>query len=316
MNFRAARALSANRLSAAFVHRSAVTTRPLAVLSHTLRVPPTTVAFPTSVRSFSSSATPLSMASSSSTSGDDILASFSQPQHGQNVALAMESLATADAVCFDVDSTVIAEEGIDVLAEFLGQGQAVAALTKQAMEGSQKFQDALKDRLELMKPSKQAILSCLDQMPLKLSPGVAELIQALTDNGVHVYFVSGGFRIMIEPVAEQVGVPVDRIYANTILFDEHGTYTGFDPTEHTSADMGKPAALSAIKAAHGYDTMVMVGDGATDAQAKPPANAFIGFGGIVVRPAVQQAADWFVTDFQDMTRIVHTYHHNNNSKLN
>ena len=52
------------------------------------------------------------------------------------------------------------------------------------------------------------------------------------------------------------------------------------------------------------ETMVMVGDGATDAQAKPPANAFIGFGGAIERQAVKEKADWFVTDFADMTKIV------------
>lgn len=241
-------------------------------------------------------------------SGQEILSSLAnQQQEGKNVELAMEKLANADAVCFDVDSTVIAEEGIDVLADFLGQGEAVAALTKNAMEGSQKFEDALKARLDLMKPPKQKIEECLEALPLKLTPGVEELIEALTVKGIDVYLVSGGFRIMIEPVAEKVCVAKDRIYANTILFDEEGMYTGFDANEPTSRDMGKPKALEVIKKAGNYKTMVMVGDGATDAQAKPPADAFIGFGGIVVRPAVQEKADWFVKDFQDMTTIVEKF---------
>ena len=266
-------------------------------------------------RTVSTRTRPLLMASSSSSSpgwanGAEIMASLAQPSDsftGRNVELAMESLANADAVCFDVDSTVIAEEGIDVLADFLGQGEAVAALTKQAMEGSQKFQDALKNRLNLMKPSQQAIEKCLVEKPFKLTPGVADLVDALNTKGVHVYFVSGGFRIMIEPVAMQVCVAKERIFANTLLFDDDGKYAGFDPNEPTSADMGKPKALTKIKSDNKYKTMVMVGDGATDAQAKPPADAFIGFGGVVVRPAVQEKADWFVKDFNDMTAIVQKF---------
>ena len=50
--------------------------------------------------------------------------------------------------------------------------------------------------------------------------------------------------------------------------------------------------------------MIMVGDGATDAQAKPPADAFIGFGGVVVRDAVKAKACWFVRDFETMIDIV------------
>lgn len=45
----------------------------------------------------------------------------------------------------------------------------------------------------------------------------------------------------------------------------------------------------------------MIGDGVTDLQARPPADLFIGFGGIVTRDFVKQNADWFVTDFTQLT---------------
>lgn len=233
--------------------------------------------------------------------------SITQGQIGNAVQLAMTSLYKADAVCFDVDSTVIAEEGIDVLAEYLGKGEEVAALTRAAMEGGMAFQDALQARLDLLRPSRQSILQLLKEQPFVLTDGVKDLMHALQRKKVDIWLVSGGFRIMIEPVAKQLDIPVENIVANTLLFDENddiGTYQSFDPTEPTSADMGKPKALTAIQAKKGYHTMVMVGDGATDAQAKPPAQAFIGFGGIVERAAVKAKADWFVTDFTDMTKIV------------
>jgi phosphoserine phosphatase len=223
---------------------------------------------------------------------------------GNNVGDAMYSLYTADAVCFDVDSTVIAEEGIDVLAEYLGKGEKVAALTKQAMEGGMKFQEALQLRLDLLKPSKTQILTLLKEQPLVLTPGIHDLMSSLQNKKVDIWLVSGGFRIMIEPVAQQLSIPIGNIVANTILFDSEGNYTGFDTNEPTSRDMGKPKALTQIESQKGYKTMVMVGDGATDAQAKPPAKAFIGFGGVVEREAVKQKADWFVSDFADMTKIV------------
>lgn len=225
-------------------------------------------------------------------------------QAGNAVELAMNSLYMADAVCFDVDSTVIAEEGIDVLADYLGKGEAVAALTKQAMEGGMAFQDALSSRLELMEPSRPSILQLLEEQPFMLTDGIQELMAALQKKNVDVWLVSGGFRIMIEPVAQKLNIPIENIYANTLFFDENGTYAGFDSNEPTSADMGKPKALTKIQNLKGYETMVMVGDGATDAQAKPPAKAFIGFGGVIERAAVKAKADWFVTDFSEMTKIV------------
>lgn len=172
-----------------------------------------------------------------------------------------------------------------------------------------KFEDALSARLALMEPSRSAIEACLEKHGIHLSPGIDRLVEACHRKGIDVFFVSGGFRIMIEPVAKQLMVAKSNIYANTILFedDAEGTYKGFDATEPTSADGGKPKALNMIKDQFGYKTMVMVGDGATDAQAKPPADAFIGFGGVVVREKVKDVACWFVNDFEDMIRVVEQF---------
>mmetsp|Transcript_3215 Transcript_3215/g.3067 ORF Transcript_3215/g.3067 Transcript_3215/m.3067 type:complete len:326 (-) Transcript_3215:133-1110(-) len=238
-------------------------------------------------------------------SGESILASFTNKSfEGTAISSAMEALAKADAVCFDVDSTVIQEEGIDVLADSLGKGKEVAEWTKKAMEGNTKFEDALAARLAIIEPSRQAIEKCLLENPLQLSPGIDTLIEALNERGTDVYLVSGGFRIMIEPLAKDLCISKHNIVANTILFDESGNYTGFDKNEPTSADMGKPKAVQQIKDQFGYETIVMVGDGATDAQAKPPADAFVGFGGVAVRDAVRNKACWYVYDFEDMITVV------------
>ncbi|OEU14473.1 phosphoserine phosphatase serb [Fragilariopsis cylindrus CCMP1102] len=228
---------------------------------------------------------------------------------GNDVMEAMFALYEADAVCFDVDSTVINEEGIDVLAEFLGKGEEVAALTAAAMDGGMKFQDALAQRLDLLKPSRKQILDCLEKNPLLLTDGITKLISTLQSKNVDVYLVSGGFRIMIEPVAKILNInPSTHVIANTIVFDnddDTGLYKGFDTAEPTSKDMGKPKAIQQILDNRFYNNgIVMIGDGATDAQAKPPATAFIGFGGVVVREAVKNSADWFVTNFDDMTTII------------
>ena len=237
-----------------------------------------------------------------------MLAQFSGTAKGQNVSLAMQSLVESNAVCFDVDSTVITEEGIDVLAAHLGKGRQVAELTAEAMNGGMKFQDALQQRLDLLQPSRQQIQECLRQHPFEFAPNLVLLVRKLQELNKHVYLVSGGFRIMIEPVAERLGIPSSNIFANTITFDAvTGAYTGFDTTELTSRDMGKPKAVQAIIDQGNYNTVVMIGDGATDAQAKPPAAAFIGFGGVAVREKVRATADWFVTDFTDCLTILEKY---------
>ncbi|GLE05231.1 hypothetical protein PINS_up014231 [Pythium insidiosum] len=175
------------------------------------------------------------------------------------------------AVCFDVDSTVCQDEGIDVLAAHCGAGAAVKEWTTRAMNGNVKFEDALAARLDIIRPSREDIRECLARHPPALTPGIRELIAALHRQKIEVFFVSGGFRLMIEPVAEQLNVPVRNIYANTIFFDADGAYSGFDDSELTSRDGGKAEAVAVIKKTHGHDVVAMVGDGVTDLQARPPA---------------------------------------------
>ncbi|CAN0378138.1 unnamed protein product, partial [Hapterophycus canaliculatus] len=110
--------------------------------------------------------------------------------------------------------------------------------------------------------------------------GVSELVSALHERGVVVYLVSGGFRQMIEPVADQLSIPRGNIFANRLLFTGEsssssdgggaptaGEYSGFSKTEPTSEDGGKPKVIGLLSKEFGYDCVVMVGDGATDMQA-------------------------------------------------
>ena len=98
-----------------------------------------------------------------------------------NIELAKEAIKKADAVCFDVDSTVITEEGIDVLATSLGVGDAVSKLTASAMGGTTLFQNALKARLDLIKPSIENLENIQKEHPLQFTPRLEELIEYQED---------------------------------------------------------------------------------------------------------------------------------------
>ena len=239
--------------------------------------------------------------------------SSSSPAAAAPPAHVASALRRAQAVCFDVDSTVVRVEGIDELAAFHGKGAAVAALTRGAMGGSVPFREALRARLALIAPTRASLAAFLAAHPpaAQLSPGVARLVAALHARGTHVFLVSGGFRQMITPVAEALGVPPERVFANSILFRDAegegagaGAYAGFDEREPTSRDGGKADVVRALVAARGYAPVVVVGDGVTDMQARPPADAFVGYGGVVAREAVERGADWFVRDFADVLAVV------------
>jgi phosphoserine phosphatase len=208
--------------------------------------------------------------------------------------------AAAQAVCFDVDSTVSPDEGIDLLAAQAGVGDRVAALTRDAMGGAVPFEDALRARLALIRPSTGLIAACLAAHPPRLTPGVADLIAALTARGTHVYLVSGGFSEMILPLAATLHIPPARVFANVLQFTLDGRYLGYDPDVFTSRSGGKAAALQHLKDRFGYDPLLMVGDGVTDMEARPPADGFIGYGGVVARERVRVGADWFVSDFAEL----------------
>ena len=82
-------------------------------------------------------------------------------------------LRTADAVCFDVDSTICRDEAIDELAHHLGVGEQVAQLTRNAMSKKNcDFKDTLGSRLNVMKPSRQALQDFIKRHPPKLTPGI------------------------------------------------------------------------------------------------------------------------------------------------
>ncbi|XP_058180764.1 phosphoserine phosphatase, chloroplastic isoform X2 [Rhododendron vialii] len=159
----------------------------------------------------------------------------------------LEVWRNADAVCFDVDSTVCLDEGIDELAEFCGAGKAVAEWTARAMGGSVPFEEALAARLSLFNPSLSQVHEFLQKQPPRISPGIDELIKKLKAKSTAVYLVSGGFRQMINPVASILGIPPENIFANQLLFGNSGEFRGFDANEPTSRSGGKATAVEQIK---------------------------------------------------------------------
>ncbi|XP_011260007.2 phosphoserine phosphatase isoform X2 [Camponotus floridanus] len=210
----------------------------------------------------------------------------------------------ADAVTFDVDSTVTREEGIDELANFCGKGEQIRELTKQAMQGDMTFQQSLLMRLQIINPSLTQVKEFLDIHEIKLTNGIKELVSDLQTRGKDVYLISGGFHCLILPVARKLNIKPENIYANKLKFYFTGEFAGFDENQPTSRSGGKAEVIQHLKETRGYKTIVHIGDGSTDLEASPPADAFIGFGGNVIRESVKSRSQWFVMNFDDLRRIL------------
>ncbi|XP_017722805.1 phosphoserine phosphatase isoform X2 [Rhinopithecus roxellana] len=162
---------------------------------------------------------------------------------------------SADAVCFDVDSTVIREEGIDELAKICGVEDVVSEM---------------------------------------------ELVSRLQERNVQVFLISGGFRSIVEHVASKLNIPGTNVFANRLKFYFNGEYAGFDETQPTAESGGKGKVIKLLKEKFHFKKIIMIGDGATDMEACPPADAFIGFGGNVIRQQVKDNAKWYITDFVEL----------------
>ncbi|XP_062328549.1 phosphoserine phosphatase [Osmerus eperlanus] len=213
-----------------------------------------------------------------------------------------EIFRRADAVCFDVDSTVIREEGIDELAKFCGVGDAVTEMTRKAMGGSVTFQKALMDRLSIIRCSREQVNKLITDHPPQLTTGIKELVDNLHQRNVNVFLISGGFRCIVEHVASQLSIPLHHVYANRLKFYFNGEYAGFDESQPTAESGGKGRVINMLKEQYGFKDVVMIGDGATDLEACPPASAFIGFGGNVVRPQVKERCSWYVSSFGELLK--------------
>ncbi len=161
----------------------------------------------------------------------------------------------------DMDSTIIANETLDDLADYAGVGAEVTAITWQSMRGEVDFVDALVTRVAMLRGLPAAMLEAAYQQ-VELTPGARTLVRTLRRHGVHTVLVSGGFEYFTTRVARGVGFAEEE--AN-VLEIAHGRLTGKIVPPIINRD-GKVDALVRISGQHGIDIAdtMAVGDGAND----------------------------------------------------
>ena len=162
----------------------------------------------------------------------------------------------------DMDSTMIACECIDELADYAGIKAEVAAITEAAMRGELDFAGALKARVALLKGLPVATLDQCREERVRLNPGARQLVQTMTANGARSLLVSGGFMPFAVPVARQIGFA--HVLANRLDVAKDGdvdVLAGTVPEPIVDA-----AAKKALLEADGtpMSAALAVGDGAND----------------------------------------------------
>ena len=162
----------------------------------------------------------------------------------------------------DMDSTLIQQECIDELADEAGVGAHVAGITARAMNGELDFEDALRERVSLLKGLSADVIDKVLTQRITLMPGGKTLVATMRAQGGYATLVSGGFTAFSAQVARMLGMDEHR--ANTLIIDK-GILTGevADPILGRDA---KVAALHEITARLGMapSDVIAVGDGAND----------------------------------------------------
>lgn len=191
-------------------------------------------------------------------------------------------------VVFDCDSTLSAVEGIEELAR--EHREEVTRLTTLAMNGQLPLEEIYGRRLELIRPDRREVERIGQLYIQRLVPGAVEAVHALQQAGVVVQVLSGGLRPPVTMVAAHLGINPTRVAAVDIFFDAAGAYAGFDQASLLAQSGGKRRWL--VEKGRGLPRpILLVGDGATDLEARPAVDAFAAFTGVVERPDVARQAD-------------------------
>jgi phosphoserine phosphatase len=163
----------------------------------------------------------------------------------------------------DMDSTMIGQECIDELADYVGVKPQVAAITERAMRGEIEFAAALRERVALLKGLSASVTDKVIAERIRLTPGARTLVATLRKNGVYTCLVTGGFTLFTERVAAMIGFHENR--ANTLVVDAGGRLTG-EVMEPIFGREAKLATLIELRARLGIapDATLVAGDGAND----------------------------------------------------
>ena len=192
-------------------------------------------------------------------------------------------------VLLDVDSTLIQNEMIDLLADQAGVGEECALITEAAMRGELDFEEALRDRVRLLAGQPEEIIDRAYEQ-LELTAGAETFVATLRRLGFTVAIVSGGFTHFTDQLKRELGL--DYSHAN-ILEVRRGVLTGelAGPVVDRAA---KAALLFTLAQQEGInvDQVVAIGDGANDLDMLNAAGLGVAF---CAKTVVREAADASLT---------------------
>jgi len=208
-----------------------------------------------------------------------------------------DTIAIPRLLVSDMDSTMIGQECIDELADFLGVKAQVAEITERAMRGELDFAGALDERVALLEGLEEtAIEQCLAQ---RISPtrGAGTVIATLSAHGARCVLVTGGFHRFADPIAERLGF--DRVVGNRLLIEDGKLSGKVQKPICDSATKERTLREEAAELGDGARTLAL-GDGANDTPMLRAADYGVAYR---AKPATRAAANGWI-DCEDMTALL------------
>ncbi len=199
-------------------------------------------------------------------------------------------------VVFDVDSTLIEDEVIELLAEVAGKRAEVAAVTERAMAGELDFAESLIERVKTLEGLPESVFADV-QARITITKGAKQLIDAVHAAGGKVGAVSGGFNQLLTPLAQVLNLDFAR--ANQLEVSE-----GFLTGKVIGAIIDRQAKADALlewaaATETPIENTVAVGDGANDLSMMAAAGLGVGFN---CKPIVREHAD-FILEGKDLSKL-------------
>jgi phosphoserine phosphatase len=220
---------------------------------------------------------------------------------GRGIDVVVQPAANRRKTLFvaDMDSTMIGQECIDELADFVGLKAEVSRITERAMRGDIAFEPALRERVALLEKLPVTVIDEILEKRITLTPGGRTLVKTMRANGGYTCLVSGGFTLFTGPLSARIGFDAHR---SNRLVVEAGRLAGRveEPILGREAKLQALIELRQTLKLNREDTLA-VGDGANDLLMLREAGLGVAFR---AKPAVAAAAAARI-DHGDLTALLY-----------